>query len=60
MTGDPVFNRMWTLLRTPCVNIPAATADDGLPLGLQVIGICGSDAQTLAAAHWLHQTLKPS
>jgi len=58
MTGDPLFNRMWTLLRTPCVSIPAAMADNGLPLGLQVIGVYGSDAQTLAAAHWLHETLK--
>ncbi len=58
MTGDPIFNRMWTLLRTPCVNIPAATAANGLPVGLQVVGAFGSDAQTLAAAHWLHQALK--
>jgi len=55
-TGDPVFCRIWTLLRTPCVNIPVATG--GLPVGLQVVGASGSDAQTLAAAHWLHQLLK--
>ena len=58
MTGDPVFNRMWTLLRTPCVSIPAPRAGDDLPLGLQVIGAPGSDAQTLASAHWIHETLK--
>ena len=58
MTGDPVFNRMWTLLRTPCVNIPVATAANGLPVGLQVIGAPGCDAQTLAAAHWVHQALR--
>jgi Asp-tRNA(Asn)/Glu-tRNA(Gln) amidotransferase A subunit family amidase len=57
MTGDPLFSRIWTLLRVPCVNIPVATAANGLPLGLQVIGAFGSDAQTLAAAHWLHQAL---
>lgn len=57
MTGDPLFSRIWTLLRVPCVNIPVATAANGLPVGLQVIGAFGSDAQTLAAAHWLHQTL---
>jgi len=51
-----LFNRMWTLLRVPCINIPVAT--DGLPLGLQVVGAFSSDARTLAAAHWLHQTLK--
>ena len=58
MTGDPLFSRIWTLLRVPCVNIPVATAANGLPVGLQVIGAFGSDAQTLAAAHWLHQDLK--
>ena len=58
MTGDPVFNRMWTLLRAPCVNVPVAVAANGLPVGLQVIGAFGCDAQTLAAAHWVHQTLQ--
>ena len=58
MTGDPVFNRMWTLLRTPCVNLPVAVAANGLPVGLQVIGVFGCDAQTLSAAHWVHQTLR--
>ena len=58
MTGDPLFSRIWTLLRVPCVNIPVAAAANGLPVGLQVIGAFGSDAQTLAAAHRLHQVLK--
>jgi Asp-tRNA(Asn)/Glu-tRNA(Gln) amidotransferase A subunit family amidase len=58
MTGDPVFNRMWTLLRTPCVTVPVAAAANGLPVGLQVIGAFGNDAQTLAAAHWVHQAFK--
>ena len=57
MTGDPLFNRIWTLLRVPCINIPVATAANGLPLGLQVIGAYGNDAHALAAAHWLHQVL---
>ena len=58
MTGDPVFNRTWTLLRTPCVTLPVATAKNGLPVGLQVIGAFGSDVETLAGAHWIHQALK--
>ncbi len=58
MTGDPVFNRMWTLLRTPCVTLPVAIAANGLPVGLQIIGACGSDVETLAAAHWVHGKLK--
>jgi Asp-tRNA(Asn)/Glu-tRNA(Gln) amidotransferase A subunit family amidase len=58
MTGDPLFSRIWTLLRVPCVSIPVAAAANGLPVGLQVIGAFGSDAQTLAAAHSLQQVLQ--
>ena len=56
--GDPLFSRIWTLLRVPCVNIPLAISASRLPVGLQVIGAVGSDAQTLATAHWLHQELR--
>jgi len=56
-TGDPLFSRIWTLLRVPCVSIPVAAAANGLPVGLQVVGAFGNDAQTLAAAHRLHQVL---
>ena len=56
-TGDPVFCRIWTVLHTPTVNIPAGHAPNGLPVGLQVVGPVGSDAFTLAAAHALHQSL---
>lgn len=54
-TGDPVFCRIWTVLHTPTVNIPAGHAPNGMPVGLQVVGPVGSDAFTLAAAHALHQ-----
>ncbi len=57
MTGDPVFNRMWTLLHVPCVNVPVGETAAGLPVGLQVVGRLGDDARTLAAAHWIHRTL---
>ena len=56
-TGDPVFCRIWTVLHTPTVNIPAGHAPNGLPVGLQVVGPVGADAFTLAAAHALHQSL---
>jgi len=56
-TGDPVFCRIWTVLHTPTVNIPAGHAPNGMPVGLQVVGPVGSDAFTLAAAHALHWCL---
>jgi Asp-tRNA(Asn)/Glu-tRNA(Gln) amidotransferase A subunit family amidase len=56
-TGDPVFCRIWTVLHTPTVNIPAGLAPNGMPVGLQVVGPVGADGLTLAAAHALHQCL---
>jgi len=58
-TGDPIFNRVWTLLHVPCISIPVACTADGLPLGLQIVGNRRSDARTLVAAHRLHQLLLP-
>lgn len=49
-TGDPVFNRVWTLLGTPCVNVPGLTGPSGMPIGVQVVGRIGDDQRTLAAA----------
>ncbi|HET9762039.1 MAG TPA: amidase, partial [Casimicrobiaceae bacterium] len=53
-TGDPVFNRIWTLLRTPCVHVPTAAGPRGLPLGVTVAGPIGADRATLTAADWIH------
>jgi Asp-tRNA(Asn)/Glu-tRNA(Gln) amidotransferase A subunit family amidase len=59
-TGDPVFCRIWTVLHTPTVNIPAGIAPNGMPVGLQVVGSVGADAFTLSAAHALHACLDTS
>ncbi len=56
-TGDPRFNRLWTLMGVPCVNIPAIVADGGLPVGVQVIARFGDDAGALAAAQFVEEAL---
>src|ERR1700722_15394218 len=56
-TGDPRFNRLWTLMGVPCVNIPATIAEGGLPVGVQVIGRFGDDAGALAAARFVEEAL---
>jgi Asp-tRNA(Asn)/Glu-tRNA(Gln) amidotransferase A subunit family amidase len=56
-TGDACFNRLWTLMGVPCVNVPAYVADGGLPVGVQVIGGYGKDAQALAAARFVEAAL---
>jgi Asp-tRNA(Asn)/Glu-tRNA(Gln) amidotransferase A subunit family amidase len=58
-TGDARYNRLWTLMGVPCVNIPAHDADGGLPVGVQVIARYGADAEALAAARFVEQALKP-
>lgn len=49
-TGDPVFNRVWTLLGAPCITVPGLTGPSGLPVGVQVVGRVNDDRRTLAAA----------
>jgi Asp-tRNA(Asn)/Glu-tRNA(Gln) amidotransferase A subunit family amidase len=56
-TGEPRFNRLWTLMGVPCVNIPAYVADGGLPVGVQVIARFGDDAGALAAARFVEDAL---
>jgi Asp-tRNA(Asn)/Glu-tRNA(Gln) amidotransferase A subunit family amidase len=56
-TGDPRFNRLWTLMGVPCVNIPATIAEGGLPVGVQVIARFGDDAGALAAARFVEEAL---
>lgn len=59
-TGDPMFQRIWTATGAPCLGFPAAWRGDGLPLGLQVIGLPGTDRQLLADARTIiaHVALK--
>ncbi len=57
-TGDPVFNRAWSALRTPVVVVPAGRGPSGLPLAVQVVGMPGDDARTLACAAWLESALR--
>lgn len=56
-TGKPTFNRLWTLLGNPCVNVRGLTDAAGLPLGMQIVGRFGRDKTTLVAADFLEQTL---
>jgi len=56
-TGNPVFNRMWTLLGVPCATVPALWREDGLPVGVQLVGRIGDDAQLLACAAFLEHAL---
>jgi amidase len=56
-TGDPAFNRMWTLLGTPCVSLPAARGPAGMPVGVQLVGARGADEALLGLAAWAEGAL---
>jgi Asp-tRNA(Asn)/Glu-tRNA(Gln) amidotransferase A subunit family amidase len=56
-TGDPVFNRMWTLLGVPCVTLSARWAENGLPTGVQLVGRFGNDARLMVCGAFLERAL---
>jgi amidase len=56
-TGDPIFNRIWSLLGNPCVHVPTAAGPAGLPLGVTLIGPRWGDGATLAAASLLERSM---
>ncbi|WP_200524887.1 amidase [Burkholderia pseudomallei] len=56
-TGDPAFNRNWTLLGCPCVNVPGLCGTRGGPIGVQVIGRPWEDARCLDAAAFVEQAI---
>lgn len=48
--GNAIFNRMWTLLHVPCVNVPVTTGPGGLPVGVTLVGPRFTDLQLLVTA----------
>jgi amidase len=56
-TGSSIFNRNWTLLGVPCVTVPFGRGDNGLPIGIQIVGRYDDDARVLKAAEWVRQAM---
>jgi Asp-tRNA(Asn)/Glu-tRNA(Gln) amidotransferase A subunit family amidase len=57
-TGDPCMNLPWTHAGLPVVTLPAGTAENGLPLGLQCIAASHQDEGLLALALRLERCLR--
>lgn len=57
VTGDPVFNRMWTLLGVPAISLPAGIGPAGLPLAVQLIGGVDTDLQLMAVCSDIEKLL---
>ncbi len=56
-TGDPVMNLPWTQAGLPAINLPAGKNQDGLPMGLQVVGNWYKDESLLFWAKELEKVL---
>lgn len=56
-TGQAIFNLLWTLMGTPCVNVPGLSDAAGLPLGVQIVGRFGRDRLALEAALFAERAL---
>ena len=56
-TGDPAFCTLWTLTSLPALALPLLAGEDGLPLGVQLVGAPGHDARLLRTASALINTL---
>ncbi|GAC50733.1 amidase [Gordonia aichiensis] len=57
-TGSPILSRAWQLLGCPVVIIPGGRTADGLPLGLQLIGLPGDEPALLTTATELEHNLR--
>ncbi len=53
ITGDPVFNGIWTLCGTPSLTLPLFRAENDMPIGMQLVAPRGADARLLRVAQWL-------
>lgn len=49
-TGNAAFQRMWTLMGVPTLSLPLMTGPNGMPIGVQLVGRRGRDADLFRVA----------
>ena len=57
-TGDPIMCTLWTYLGMPALSLPLLHGENGLPLGVQLVGRRGDDARLLRTARWLVEAVR--
>ena len=59
LTGIQIsnFNRIWTAMHTPSLNVPAFTGPNGAPVGIQLVAPVGADDRLLQLADWVSARL---
>ena len=58
-TGDPLFCTPWSFVGFPALTLPRMMAQNGLPLGMQLVAGPGQDRKLLSAGIWI-ETAIPS
>jgi aspartyl-tRNA(Asn)/glutamyl-tRNA(Gln) amidotransferase subunit A len=56
-TGNPAMNSPWSYSGLPTVSLPCELAQNGLPLGVQLIGPRRADLELLRTAAWCEKRL---
>jgi len=56
-TGDPVFCRIASLAGLPALTLPLLVGENGLPVGVQLIGGVEEDDRLLRTANWMQRAL---
>lgn len=56
-TGDAIFNGVFTLTGHPAITLPLFADENGMPMGVQLVGRRGEDGRLLRTAHWLETRL---
>ena len=56
-TGDPSFNRPWSVSGHPVVSLPCALAPSGLPISIQLTGATLEEGPLLNLARWCEEVL---
>ena len=56
-TGNPMFNRIWTFLQTPCLNIPLTKGSNGLPIGIQLVCAKQRDVKLFSCASYMQNLI---
>lgn len=51
------FCTLWTFCGMPALSLPLLSAENGLPVGVQLVGRIGDDARLLRTARWLVGTM---
>jgi len=56
-TGSPVFCTIWTYFGMPAISLPLLNGENGMPLGVQLVGARGDDARLLRTGRWLVEAM---